>query len=160
MTRTDYSLIPDFTGYRNAIPKVEKVITDKDDQITVITNRLTAWYLGSEQQSSEKWVKMRKENEKVFIQNGLKAAQKIKIQYNEDRPPKGEPLFPMGAPSTIDGIEAKKFRTINENILLPLALDYRKNKNAQSLKKALYIYDWFNDQGWADGSSMGTLCFE
>lgn len=41
----------------------------------------------------------------------------------------------MGAPSTIDGIEAKKFRTINENILLPLALDYRKNKNAQSLKK-------------------------
>ena len=66
----------------------------------------------------------------------------------------------MGAPSTIDGIEAKKFRTINENILLPLALDYRKNKNAQSLKKALYIYDWFNDQGWADGSSMGTLCFE
>lgn len=160
VNRTDYSLIPDFTGYRNAIPKVEKVITDKDDQITVITNRLTAWYLGSEQQSSEKWVKMRKENEKVFIQNGLKAAQKIKIQYNEDRTPKGEPLFPMGAPSTIDGIEAKKFRTINENILLPLALDYRKNKNAQSLKKALYIYDWFNDQGWADGSSMGTLCFE
>ena len=160
VNRTDYSLIPDFTGYRNAIPKVEKVITDKDDQITVITNRLTAWYLGSEQQSSEKWVKMRRENEKVFIQNGLKAAQKIKIQYNEDRTPKGEPLFPMGAPSTIDGIEAKKFRTINENILLPLALDYRKNKNAQSLKKALYIYDWFNDQGWADGSSMGTLCFE
>ena len=119
MNCTDYSLIPDFTGYRNAIPKVEKVITDKDDQITVITNRLTAWYLGSEQQSSEKWVKMRRENEKVFIQNGLKAAQKIKIQYNEDRTPKGEPLFPMGAPSTIDGIEAKKFRTINENILLP-----------------------------------------
>ena len=80
VNRTDYSLIPDFTGYRNAIPKVEKVITDKDDQITVITNRLTAWYLGSEQQSSEKWVKMRKENEKVFIQNGLKIAQKLK--YN------------------------------------------------------------------------------
>lgn len=41
-----------------------------------------------------------------------------------------------------------------------MALDYRKNQNDQSLKKALYIYDWFNDQGWADGSSMGTLCFE
>ena len=66
----------------------------------------------------------------------------------------------MGAPTIIDGQEAKKFRSINENILLPLALDYRKNQNDQSLKKALYIYDWFNDQGWADGSSMGTLCFE
>ena len=76
----------------------------------------------------------------------MKAAQKIKIQYTEDHTPQGEPLFPMGAPTIIDGQEAKKFRSINENILLPLALDYRKNQNDQSLKKALYIYDWFNDQ--------------
>ena len=26
VNRTDYSLIPDFIGYRNATPKVEKVI--------------------------------------------------------------------------------------------------------------------------------------
>lgn len=160
VNRTDYSLIPDFIGYRNATPKVEKVITAEDNQITTITDRLTTWYLGSGQHSSERWIKMRTENEKTFIRNGVKAAQRIKIQYNEDHTPQGEPLFPMGAPTTIDGQEAKKFRTVNENVLLPLALDYRKNQNDQSLKKALYIYDWFNDQGWADGSSMGTLCFE
>lgn len=160
VNRTDYSLIPDFIGYRNATPKVEKVITAEDNQITTITDRLTTWYLGSGQYSSERWIKMRTENEKTFIRNGVKAAQRIKIQYNEDHTPQGEPLFPMGAPTTIDGQEAKKFRTVNENVLLPLALDYRKNQNDQSLKKALYIYDWFNDQGWADGSSMGTLCFE
>ena len=160
VNRTDYSLIPDFIGYRNATPKVEKVITAEDNQITTITDRLTTWYLGSGQHSSERWIKMRTENEKTFIRNGVKAAQKIKIQYTEDHTPQGEPLFPMGAPTIIDGQEAKKFRSINENILLPLALDYRKNQNDQSLKKALYIYDWFNDQGWADGSSMGTLCFE
>ena len=41
---------------------------------------------------------MRTENEKTFIRNGVKAAQKIKIQYTEDHTPQGEPLFPMGAP--------------------------------------------------------------
>lgn len=135
VNRTDYSLIPDFIGYRNATPKVEKVITVEDNQITTITNRLTTWYLGSGQHSSERWIKMRTENEKTFIRNGVKAAQKIKIQYTEDHTPQGEPLFPMGAPTIIDGQEAKKFRSINENILLPLALDYRKNQNDQSLKK-------------------------
>ena len=66
----------------------------------------------------------------------MKHAKINKIQYNEDYTPQGEPLFPMGAPTIIDGQEAKKFRTINENVLLPLALDYRKNKNDQSLKKS------------------------
>ena len=79
VNRTDYSLIPDFIGYRNATPKVEKVITAEDNQITTITNRLTTWYLGSGQHSSERWIKMRTENEKTFIRNGVKAAQKIKI---------------------------------------------------------------------------------
>lgn len=78
VNRTDYSLIPDFIGYRNATPKVEKVITVEDNQITTITNRLTTWYLGSGQHSSERWIKMRTENEKTFIRNGVKAAQKSK----------------------------------------------------------------------------------
>lgn len=160
VNRTDYSLIPDFIGYRNTNPKVEKTIVAEDSQIKNITDRLTTWYLGSNEESSDKWVKMRINNEKTFIRTGIKVAQKIKIQYCKDNTPKGEPLFPMGAPTTIDGLEIQRFRTINENILLPLALDYRKNKNQESLKKALYIYDWFNDQGWADGSGMGTLCFE
>ena len=60
VNRTDYSLIPDFIGYRNATPKVEKVITAEDNQITTITDRLTTWYLGSEQHSSERWIKMRR----------------------------------------------------------------------------------------------------
>lgn len=160
VNRTDFSLIPDFIGYRNTQPQVEKVITAENSQLTTIADRLTTWYLGSNQLSSDSWIKMRKENEKSFIQNGLKAAQKIKIHYNQDNSPVGAPLFAMGAPATIDEQSAEKFRTINEKILLPLALDYRKNKNAQSLEKASYIYDWFNDQGWADGSGMGTLCFE
>ena len=160
VSRTDYSLIPDFIGYRNTKPQIDKVISASDAQIKDITDRLTAWYLGSNQQSTGKWEKTRKENEQIFIHNGVKAAKEIRIQYNKDNTPKGEPLFPMGAPDIIEGQQVTKFRTINEKILLPLSLDYCKNNNEQSLRKALYIYDWFNDQGWADGSGMGTLCFE
>ena len=160
VNRTDYSLIPDFIGYRTTPQKVKEIIPAEDKQIKTITNRLTQWYIGHKQTSDSKWTKLRKEKEQIFIQKGLKAAQQIKIKYNKDNIPVGEPLFPMGAPSTINGQPVQRFRTINENILLPLALDYRKNKNEQSLQKAIYIYDWFNDQGWADGSGMGTLCFE
>lgn len=160
VNRTDFSLIPDFTSYRSVQTKVENVITAEDNHVATIADRLTSWYLGSDQPSSDQWIKIRKDNEKTFIQNGLKAAQKIKIQYNQDNTPNGEPLFSMGAPTTIDGQPANKFRAINEKILLPLALDYRKNQKVQSLEKALFIYDWFNDQGWADGSGLGTLCFE
>ena len=160
VNRTDYSLIPDFIGYRNTKPQIENVISASDVQIKDITERLTAWYLGSNRQSIGKWEKIRNENEQIFIHNGVNGANEIRIQYNKDNTPKGEPLFPMGAPDIIEGKPVAKFRTINEKILLPLSLDYRKNNNEQSLKKALYIYDWFNDQGWADGSGMGTLCFE
>ena len=160
VNRTDFSLISDFTGYRNTAPQVDQVIESPKEEIDIIANRLTEWYLGSGNQAAEKWVKLRQNSEKEFIQKGLKASRKIKVQYSQDKTPVGEPLFPMGAPTTIDGVTPTKFRTINENILLPLALDYRKNRNEESLDKALYIYDWFNDQGWADGSGMGTLCFE
>lgn len=161
VNRTDFSLIPDFIGYRNATPQTDKVISASDTQIKEIADRLTAWYLGSNtRQPADKWVNLRTDNEKTFIRNGVAAAQKIKIQYNRDKTPKGEPLFPMGAPNVIEGETAAKFRTVNEKMLLPLALDYRKNNSRQSLEKALFIYDWFNDQGWADGSGMGTLCFE
>ena len=160
VNRTDHSLIPDFIGYRNTKPQTDKVISATDIQIKNITDRLTAWYLGSNQQATGKWEIIRKDNENIFIHNGLTAAEKIKIQYNKDNTPKGEPLFPMSAPDIIEGQPTTKFKTVNEKILLPLSLDYRKNNNEQSLKKVLYIYDWFNDQGWADGSGMGTLCFE
>lgn len=160
VNRTDYSLIPDFVGYRNTPQQVDQLITAESKQVSAIATRLTNWYLGSGQPSDDKWIKLRESSEKAFIQKGMNAAKKIRIAYNKDKSPVGEPLFPMGAPATIDGLQAKKFRTVNETVLLPLALDFHKNKNTQSLEKALYIYDWFNDQGWADGSGMGTLCFE
>lgn len=161
VNRTDFSLIPNILVYRRAAPEVDTVIHADREQILRINRRLTNWYLGSGTVESDgDWLKTRGEAEKEFIQRGKRAAQKINIYYEEDGTPIGKPLFPMGAPATIDGIKVDKFRDINERILLPLALDFRKNKQRESLQKAISIYDWFHDQGWADGSGMGTLTFE
>lgn len=71
-----------------------------------------------------------------------------------------ESLYPMRTPKTIDGERTLYFMDLNKNVLLPLALDYRKNGSKESRDRLLKIYDWFNDQGWADGSGLGSLCFE
>ena len=160
VNRTDFSLISNFLKYRNVQPQVSHLIAASEQQISVISNRLTEWYLGSNRESTQAWTTLRKENEKKFIKQGVKEAEGIQVKYNADGTPVGEPLYPMAMPAVIDNQKVMQFRTINEKVLLPLALDYRKNNNSASLKKALYIYDWFNDQGWADGSGLGTLCFE
>lgn len=160
VNRTDFSLISNFLKYRNAKPQVSQLIAATDKEISVISDRLTEWYLGSNQENSHTWVSLRKENERKFIKEGVREGEKIQVKYNADGTPVGQPLYPMASPSVIDNQKVLQFRTINEKIFLPLALDYRKNNNTNSLKKALYIYDWYNDQGWADGSGLGTLCFE
>lgn len=160
VNQKDYSLISNFIGYRETKAAVANVQTAQDNEISVIEKRLTEWYLGSGAQTSSEWIALRQKNEQEYIRKGLQEAKDITIAYSKDGTPIGEGLFPMCAPNAIDGNKIKMFRNINEKVLIPLALDYRKNKNPNSLKKALYIYDWYNDQGWADGSGLGTLCFE
>ena len=159
VNRTDFSLIPNFMLYRNAEEKVDNVIASTDNDIKRIADRLTGWYLGSGNPSND-MTETRKKHETEFISGGMRLADKLDIKYASDGTPIGYPLYPMRSPAEVDGERIRQFRDINEKMLLPLALDYRKNKNGKSLDKIKYIYDWFNDQGWADGSGLGSLCFE
>ena len=160
VNRTDFSLIPNFMLYRNTVPAVNNVILSSENDINAISNRLYDWYLGADNMPSNDWVDIRAKEEVKFVESGVKAGNKLKIRYAKDSTPVGYPLFPMRTPDVIDGEKAIQFRTINEKVLIPLALDYKKNGNQKSLEKIKYIYDWFNDQGWADGSGLGSLTFE
>ena len=151
VNRTDFSLISDFLGYRNAEKAVSDTIRAGKEQISIIADRLERWYLGSGMDPGDGLVRLRAENEKKFIAAGVKKASRYTA---------GTPLFPWGAPDRIGSEKCVKFRELNEFVLIPLALDWRKNGNRESLDKAIRIYDWFHDQGWADGSGMGTLTFE
>ncbi|MFR2069588.1 MAG: chondroitinase family polysaccharide lyase [Bacteroides nordii] len=161
VNQRDYSLIHDFIGYRNTSPDLSTVVVRDENKkgVEVIKDRLTNWYLGDQSADNHPMVKIRKAGEDDFIKKGLKSAEKIHIKYDAQGTAMGEGLFPLYF-SKAGVTNVAVFPDINKYILLPLALDYRKNKSEKSLEKALYIYDWFNDQGWADGSGMGTLCFE
>lgn len=148
--RTDFSLIPDFMKYRRAGADLSKSVPASQEQIATIAQRLERWYLGSGQ-NDDAWVARRRSHEADFISRGVEASRSYKLT---------EPLFPMRTPATIDAQRTIYFMDVNKFVLLPLALDYRKNGSRESLGRALKIYDWFNDQGWADGSALGSLCFE
>jgi chondroitin-sulfate-ABC endolyase/exolyase len=160
VNRTDFSLIQDFVKYRNTVPKVDPLIVATEQEMGVIHSRLEKWCLGGFGDLSSSWYHKRKQAEKNFIAKGVKRAQKIKMKYDETLAPIGYPLFSIRGGINVNGRKGKEFRTVNELMLLPLALDYRKNHSKESLAKVKFIYDWFNDQGWADGSGLGTLCLE
>lgn len=42
-------------------------------------------------------------------------------------------------------------------VLFPLAVDYKLNGNSAAREKLLHMFDYFLDQGWAAGSSLGTV---
>ena len=158
-SRTSFSMIPDIMRYREAKPS-DDMIDATDQQIQAISDKLMKWCLGAGDFPKDKYVKIRTSAEKIFIAKGLVEAEKIPLRYNQDGTPVGEPLFTLDGPSVVDGKKLKMFRSVNEMVLIPLALDFLKNGNESSLEKAAFIYDWFSDQGWADGSSMGTIVLE
>lgn len=162
VNQKDFSLIHDFMGYRNTCADLSKTTFSKENTqaAQVVSDRLTQWYLGTGDYNQSSLVQIRTKAEKKFIQKGVREASKITIAYADDKIAIGNGLYPMYAPSKIDGQKTYTFMDINKNVLLPLALDYKKNNRVESLDKARFIYDWFNDQGWADGSGLGTLCFE
>lgn len=148
--RTDFSLIPDFMKYRLAEPDPAKCVTASADRIAVIERRLEQWYLGSGEVDDAR-VARRRRAEAGFIRRGVAAGAEYALT---------EPLYPMRTPAAIAGEKTRYFMDVNKYVLLPLALDYRKNGSEASLERALAVYDWFHDQGWADGSGLGSLCFE
>lgn len=149
--RTDFSLIPDFMKYRRAEPDYAKSVAATPDRIARIEQRLEAWYLGSGELSDEAWVRRRAAGEADFIRRGVAEGMRLDLCA---------PLFPMRTPARLDGEPTRYFMDVNKRVLLPLALDYRRNGHKESLRRALAVYDWFADQGWADGSALGSLCFE
>ena len=72
----------------------------------------------------------------------------------------GEGLYPENT-STVNGVAVKNFRDVSEGILLWLAYDYKLNPTKTDSKtRWINLIDYYNDQGWADGSAMAGLMGE
>ena len=148
VVRDDYSFIPNIVKFGNAQPTYNSVVKATDKQIDVIQNRLREWFLGGGD-VSHKYIDIRKKAETRFIETGLSRDYKL-----------GTSLFPMSESKKIDGLKTNYFMDLNKVVLLPLALDYARKENKENLDQIADIYNWFNDQGWADGSSLGSIVLE
>lgn len=53
--------------------------------------------------------------------------------------------------------EGMVYDNVAQAVFFPLAVDYRLNHNKQSGEQLLLALDYFQDQGWAAGSALGTV---
>ncbi|AQQ71061.1 Chondroitin sulfate ABC exolyase precursor [Limihaloglobus sulfuriphilus] len=89
-----------------------------------------------------------------FISNGVSQYENFTITRTGSGI-KGTPLFNRNS-----AYSPKVGEEFAETVMLALALDYRINANGESKDKFLLCLDHLHDQGWAQGSSMGSLSFQ
>ena len=66
----------------------------------------------------------------------------------------GTPLFAEVSPYS------PYFQSVFQGVLLRLVLDFRLNGNEEAKKRAIDVFDYLHDQGWAAGSGIGSLHHE
>jgi hypothetical protein len=89
------------------------------------------------------------------VENYIKSCKNNINAYNITRQPNGT-VNGTGLFTDMGGY-TPLFTDINQNAVMGLALDYRIHADTTSKRKAMEVFDYYNDQGWALGSSMGNL---
>ncbi|MBP8789905.1 MAG: hypothetical protein KBH01_00575 [Breznakibacter sp.] len=137
-----------------------QVSPDEVDGIDVVTTRLDNWYQGEGLFPSSPEYQSRLNAVNRWVSRGVAAYPDLGLTHSADGTVQGEGLFPQFTPALIDNTPTLRFRDVSEKYLIQLALDYRLNNRTESLNNLIMIQDWYHNQGWADGSALGTLYME
>jgi len=138
------------TSFENLEVDIELLAKNSKD----INDKLEFLILGN---NSENWRK-RNSTIETKIASQIKSSKQYYSKLNivkQNNSITGVPLF-----ATRDEHPAKEglvYQKVCESTLFPLAIDYRKNGNLDSKNKLIDVFDYIEDQGWAAGSSMGTV---
>ena len=141
---------------QNALPgPLPSQITD-DERLAFdkIAARYEAWVLGDEVKDDQREpVRIRLNELKNYIRRGYRSLADYEIRREDDRI-LGKPLFAELSPYT------PLFQSVFQGVLLRLVLDYRLNGNEKARDRALDVFDYLHDQGWAEGSGVGAMHHE
>jgi chondroitin-sulfate-ABC endolyase/exolyase len=153
--------LDDFVAVRAANPASFPTAPDAAQRqaMQTVASRLESWFFPSTH-LSDTHVARRTSAFNSYIRRGRDKMASLSLARAADGTVAGPGLFQQFAGTAIDGTPVTRFRDINEQYLIQLACDFRKNGNAAALTVALDIFDWMHDQGWDDGSAMGSLRFE
>ena len=127
------------------------ITTEEQQAFQTISQRYETWVLGHNvTEDLRDPVKARlAELEKLF-RFGHRNLPDYDIRREDDRI-LGTPLFAERSPYT------PAFQSVFSRVLLRLVLDYRLNGNDGTKDTVLDIFDYLYDQGWADGSGIGSV---
>ncbi|MEY9094915.1 chondroitinase family polysaccharide lyase [Paenibacillus sp. RC84] len=133
---------------------VEPTITQQQIQaFDAIADKYEKWIYGDALQYANLTgpLKTRYDSLQAFITAGLAAYNTLHIARHPDGSITGDALYASRDP------HLRKFgEDISKRVLLPLVFDYKINGNAASKQKVIDVLDYMNDQGWAEGSALGT----
>lgn len=156
--------IDNFLKSRNiAKPSLPANVTDEEKAgYNTIVQRMDDWYFGTGKYASNAYYQSRYNAVNGTSSYVSRARNKMSsniLTEGADGVVTGKGLFNTRQTS-INGISVETFRTYSENYFLPLSYDYRLNQKTDSRDYVLKMFEWYNNQGWADGSATGVLRFE
>ena len=150
-----YKILKPYQNYLNAEVKNE---SDNNHQVAkyskVISGKLEFLILGNK---LDHW-KQRHSGVEKKIASQIRKSKKIYETLNLSASAngiKGVSLF-----ATRDehiASNGKVYQAVSQSTMFPLAMDFRMNNNKDSQIKLIVLLDYFEDQGWAAGSAMGSV---
>ena len=131
-----------------------QITAEERQAFETIVQRYETWVLGNNVKDDEpEPVRIRLNALANYIQRGHRNLANYDIRREDDRI-LGRPLFADVSPYT------PTFQSVFQGVLLRLVLDYRLNGNEEAKKRVIDVFDYLHDQGWADGSGIGSLYHE
>lgn len=131
-------------------PLAEKELAD----IKTIERRFDEWVYGTGSYGDQEPMKTRRKALDDYIKQGLADYETLAIKRHEDGSITGAPLFASRSPYIKTGMLFGS--DVSTEIFLPLVFDYKLNHSTESLDKLMTLFDYYHDQGWAEGSGLGT----
>ncbi|MFE5318464.1 chondroitinase family polysaccharide lyase [Paenibacillus sp. NPDC056579] len=144
-----------FSRLQPRLPEETELTQEQAAAFALISKRYEQWVLGEKVDLACEPLRIRYESLQAFIREGVERYQRLDIKRDKDGYVTGAPLF---SSRSSHGPEFGK--DVARTIFLPVVLDYRLNGNEESRQKALDLFDYFHDQGWAAGSGLETLDHE
>ncbi|WP_242203550.1 chondroitinase family polysaccharide lyase [Aestuariivivens insulae] len=153
-----YGILKPYKNYIKIKSNYGSKLSDENSQVSkyskIISDKLEFLILGD---GSNKWKQRNstiKGNITSKISKSKKEYESLNLNFTNDGIT-GVPLF-----SSRDehfSSNGRGFQEVSQLTMFPLAMDYRLNKSMESRKKLIELLDYFEDQGWASGSAIGTV---
>jgi chondroitin-sulfate-ABC endolyase/exolyase len=150
------SSISDIVGIYKTTRPVATVLPTAAEQsaINLIAQRWENFLLGSGKYVQNAQMIQKMSAVSSYMNSCKSNFEKYQIVRQADGTVSGMGLF------NDNGGFSPKFTDINQDGIMGVSLDFRLKGNTSSKQKALDLFDYYADQGWAAGSSMGCVRFE